>query len=177
MSEFIHKSDAQQLVVAKTVAAHTQFLDSTRELRRELQDADVLIRALVMSAGGHIAVSEKCFRLAHDVDLISRKDERHRRWVFEVENPRSVAGSDSKTSGGDSEEWQPIETAPMDGTTVLIASTFRVGESSYEVCLAQQDGYRANKGRPCWRSADGEKIFPGTITHWMPMPKPPEAAR
>ena len=86
--EFIHKSDVQQLVVAETVAANRHFLDSTRELRRELNDADVLIRALVMSAGGHIAVSEKCFRLAHDVDLLSRKDERNRRWVFEVSKPK-----------------------------------------------------------------------------------------
>ena len=73
-------------------------------------------------------------------------------------------------------DWQPIETAPLDGTFVLIASSFRVGESSYGICLPQHDGYRANKGRPCWRSAGGEKIFPGaSVTHWMPMPQPPEA--
>jgi hypothetical protein len=72
-------------------------------------------------------------------------------------------------------DWQPIETAPMDGTFVLISSSFRVGESSYGICLPQHDGYRANKGRPCWRSAGGEKIFPGNSTHWMPMPQPPEA--
>lgn len=74
-----------------------------------------------------------------------------------------------------SSEWQPIGTAPLDGTAVLIASSFRVGESSYGVCRWQHDGFVANEGKPCWRAEDRQKRFPGTITHWMPLPSPPTA--
>ena len=87
MPEFIHKSDVQQLVVAERVEANRHFLDSTRELRRELNDADALIRALVMSAGGKIAVSDKHMRYASEVELTSYEDKKNRQWVFEVSQP------------------------------------------------------------------------------------------
>lgn len=77
---------------------------------------------------------------------------------------------------GDLGVWQPIETAPLDGTVVLIESSFRVGESSYGVCLRQDDGYVANGGRPCWRAEDQRKMFPGDVVRWMPMPQPLKAA-
>lgn len=76
-----------------------------------------------------------------------------------------------KAEQGDA--WQPIETAPQDGTSVLISSSFRVGESSYGVCRRQHDGFVANGGYPCWRAEDRQKVFPGKITHWMPLPNPP----
>lgn len=85
--EFIHKSDVQQLVVAETVAAHKCFLDATRDLRQELNDMDILVRALVMSAGGKIAVSDKHLRYASEVELTSYEDKRNRQWVFDVNQP------------------------------------------------------------------------------------------
>lgn len=69
--------------------------------------------------------------------------------------------------------WQPIETAPKDGTTILVASAHRVGESSYGECRRQHDGHVANGGQPCWRAEDRQKIFPGVVRHWMPMPDRP----
>ena len=85
--EFIHKSDVQQLVVAETVAANRHFLDSTRELRRELNDADALVLAMVMAAGGKITVSEKHLLYTSAFELTSYKDEKNRCWVFEVSKP------------------------------------------------------------------------------------------
>ena len=70
--------------------------------------------------------------------------------------------------------WHPIETAPLDGEKVLLSSSFKVGESSWGICRMQRDGYVANDGHPCWRAEDQTKCFPGDITHWMPMPKPPQ---
>lgn len=68
-------------------------------------------------------------------------------------------------------EWLPIETAPKDGRAVLVSSTFRAGESSFGVCKPQRDGYQAGGGKPVWRTTDQTFLFPGQVTHWMPIPE------
>lgn len=56
------------------------------------------------------------------------------------------------------EAWQPIATAPRDGTEIL---TFRGGESmAVAVCVS---GW--------WVCTDGMGLL--GVTHWMPLPKPP----
>lgn len=66
--------------------------------------------------------------------------------------------------------WQSMETAPKDGTTILLATTLRVAESSWGVCRPQWDGYVANEGKPCWRASGEEKVRGGDPLYWMPMP-------
>lgn len=56
--------------------------------------------------------------------------------------------------------WQPIETAPMDGTDVLIAAYGRAAEAWYS-----DSSHR-------WLWANGEPVLM-TVTHWMPLPKGP----
>jgi hypothetical protein len=62
--------------------------------------------------------------------------------------------------------WQPIETAPKDGTRVLVADAnspwpYGTDEGPH---LAAWDGY-------CWCiQLDGQSARP---THWMPLPAPP----
>lgn len=59
-------------------------------------------------------------------------------------------------------EWQPIETAPRDGTHMLL---FR--EHVYFI------GYWATKAQS-WRvNADGLPMINPPPTHWMPLPEPP----
>ena len=63
-------------------------------------------------------------------------------------------------------EWQPIETAPKDGTYVLGASSIKVNVAMFfngEWCWAY--GHCECHG---WPTAP---FFP--ITHWMPMPSAP----
>jgi len=63
--------------------------------------------------------------------------------------------------------WQPIETAPKDGTDVLLAGT-----GTYDVTVGSF--YKATKGPSVcdgWYYQDGSsRIEP---THWMPLPPPP----
>lgn len=66
-------------------------------------------------------------------------------------------------------EWQPIETAPKDGTTIDL--WLQAGERIAD----------ARWNRDAWRfwcqdefeSMDWIKIV-GRATHWMPLPEPPK---
>jgi len=74
-------------------------------------------------------------------------------------------------------EWEPIETAPRDGTTILVY--FR-RHGPMTVVASDQDDPDAD-----WRPwyIDDHKHGPyvvrgyrqGDDTHWMPLPKPPKA--
>ena len=61
--------------------------------------------------------------------------------------------------GGGVMGWQPIETAPRDGTAVLV----------YDENLTYEIAYRH---RAEWRY--GPKGYSCKPTHWMPLPAPPE---
>jgi hypothetical protein len=60
----------------------------------------------------------------------------------------------------DEPEWQPIETAPKDGTVVLLSDGKIVKEGHYL-------GYWS------WLDLAGDRV----PTHWMPMPDPPRSIR
>lgn len=76
-------------------------------------------------------------------------------------------------------QWQPIETAPKDGTAILAGS---VNHDAREV-VCWQDGvpsgssmYEPNEG---WVNAGAIKdrfyANPRWFTHWQPLPDPPPA--
>lgn len=75
-------------------------------------------------------------------------------------------------------EWQPIESAPKDGTPVLIC---RPNASRKKVCEAvwatPWDG--APDDQCYWMTPHGVAgrgytILPTSVTHWMPLPPPPK---
>ena len=64
--------------------------------------------------------------------------------------------------------WQPIETAPKDGTKILVCHIHY-----YSPITAWWSSYHPNaKGKETWRE-DGSnyKLNP---THWMPLPEAPK---
>ena len=76
-------------------------------------------------------------------------------------------------------QWQPIDTAPKDGTEVLACRMYlddcvAMGVASWGVCPKRLDGYSANDGKPTWRAYDPHFLFP-MPTHWQPMPEPPKS--
>ena len=65
--------------------------------------------------------------------------------------------------------WQPIETAPRDGTMILAYVSDDPGENPYMVrCV----GLAVDRFGTGWRGQEMGCYF---ATHWMPLPSPPEA--
>lgn len=61
-------------------------------------------------------------------------------------------------------DWQSIETAPKDGTTILFAL------HDYGMASVDFGWYNGQ----VWRNYEGDLLFP---THWMPLPDPPASSR
>lgn len=79
--------------------------------------------------------------------------------------------------------WQPIETAPRDGTPILIWQPGphpfgdRSRETAQDGLIVEYDDQRWAIGywrpRGGWGNRNSAKVEP---THWMPLPAPPGAA-
>lgn len=64
------------------------------------------------------------------------------------------------------QRWQPIETAPRDGTEML-------GGRLYEG--VQKTWFSGRRQRWLYWTANGTDASSWDPTHWMPLPTPPEA--
>ncbi len=74
--------------------------------------------------------------------------------------------------------WQPIETAPKDGTRILVCGgTYTVSNDEYpDWPMTFADIVTWQKHRNCWISGpshDGGD-FVHQPTHWMPLPEVPK---
>lgn len=75
-------------------------------------------------------------------------------------------------------KWMPIETAPTDGTRVLVYFHSMANWNHVEIAWF---GVDPNDGDddPCWLFGDGDDFSTGyyytpiTPTHWMPLPEAP----
>ncbi len=70
---------------------------------------------------------------------------------------------DKEIDGG----WQPIETAPRDGTEILLTDgvSFLVASWDY------YDGFTGGYYGAYYEVSEHSRL--NTATHWMPLPKPP----
>jgi hypothetical protein len=74
--------------------------------------------------------------------------------------------------------WQPIETAPKDGTKILVWTHHDQVEVS-EWYETKGDSYEAVEGSDLFRLIIGKVYYEGwnsnTPTHWMPIPDGPKS--
>lgn len=67
-------------------------------------------------------------------------------------------------------QWDPIETAPMDGTPIL---AYSLRNNALAPIVVTWRTYHPNAaGEPTWRDHQKHKVC--GLTHWMPLPKPPK---
>lgn len=74
--------------------------------------------------------------------------------------------------------WQPIETAPRDGTYVLVYPPIWGGPTC-SIAQFDNDGF-ARKPRPFWYRIDADsqtRSREKPPTHWQPMPAPPGTSK
>jgi hypothetical protein len=65
--------------------------------------------------------------------------------------------------------WQPIETAPKDGSTLLLAVLY-----AKELSQTQVGEWRERlPGHFDWLQHKTINRFAGEVTHWMSLPEPP----
>jgi hypothetical protein len=78
--------------------------------------------------------------------------------------------------------WQPIETAPRDGTHILlgvdIATVWIVRNGRYDKCEHSTPYDPNDEGWWCYRHSVTQEKLEGIYepTHWMPMPDEPDAS-
>ena len=78
--------------------------------------------------------------------------------------------------------WQPIETAPRDGTDILVCVTHNVPSEECDSRPSASDGYVWEtlqwvdwaRDPYEWPICRGRVDIPFPPTHWMPLPEPPE---
>jgi hypothetical protein len=68
-------------------------------------------------------------------------------------------------------EWQPIETAPMDGEWMLLAGESGYVHRPYFATAGRWDAYKQR-----WEGTESNPLSDYGIvpTHWMPLPAPPK---
>ena len=92
----------------------------------------------------------------------------------EIDELRAAVKSLAKDA--EARDWQPIETAPKDGTAVLV-SPGTWSDRSASIAKWKSDKY-AKKPRPYWsRDDDLGRVTLSRerqTTHWMPLPPPPQ---
>ncbi|HBD33151.1 MULTISPECIES: hypothetical protein [unclassified Cupriavidus] len=96
-----------------------------------------------------------------------------------------IRALESASQPGSGEAWQPIETAPKDGTEILLCRDERVtsgawGEweettSEYHSTTGEYLGKSVQDCGASWWSWDGGFTQEAPPTHWMPMPAAPSA--
>ena len=68
-------------------------------------------------------------------------------------------------------QWHPIETAPKDGTVIIVYGRFPYKEDVQTV-FYQTAAWESNEFKAGWTNASGSWL--GDVTHWMPLPPAPK---
>ncbi len=69
-------------------------------------------------------------------------------------------------------KWQPIETAPKDGTEFIGFGTYPDHDET-PVEYMHVAHFSGDYEHP-WEINDGDFVSPCYFTHWMPLPEPPK---
>jgi hypothetical protein len=73
-------------------------------------------------------------------------------------------------------DWQPIETAPKDGTVLLLWGEFTDASEPFIGWYDDRDSRRPEMpfGPFVWRQHKASTVAERCVRWWMPLPQPPE---
>lgn len=77
-------------------------------------------------------------------------------------------------------EWQPIETAPKDGTIIILCDNNGDVDVGHYIRLTKTEGLWCVEGANPWETCHDSSYFKSYLTkgfeptHWQPLPEPPE---
>jgi len=73
-------------------------------------------------------------------------------------------------------EWQPIETAPRDGTDIILYEPATVSFPGELKTGKWWNAWYGDETKPGWIISNCDEEYGWYIeaTHWMPLPKPPK---
>ena len=71
-----------------------------------------------------------------------------------------------------SQQWKPIETAPRDGTTVLLSFHYLNGVHPGKSFVAMLEWNKATGGWGLFKNLELDGTL--KVSHWMPIPEPPK---
>lgn len=78
-------------------------------------------------------------------------------------------------------KWQPIETAPKDGTSILGFQLWSIGPGWCVLTWTEWGEHVDEAGlteiKPGWTIPEDHYATCWEPTHWMPLPEPPEGER
>ena len=103
-----------------------------------------------------------------DADILRQKLDRIERRLAVLESPGQMPSMQNVVQHASAPQWQPIETAPKDGTSVLVCRVNTKPEAAVQPI------------RTDWWSNHYEQWMKSNAysqpTHWMPLPPPPREA-
>lgn len=75
-------------------------------------------------------------------------------------------------------EWLPIESAPTDGTLIILHGEGNTGTGRWRVIASRDtlndiDGVAQFARQYGWHSASDKNLNNIKVSHWMPLPPPP----
>ena len=77
----------------------------------------------------------------------------------------------------DENGWMPIETAPKDGTVILLWGEFEDGSEPFIGWYSEEDSQCPAADMPCgpfvWKQHEASSIARDCVRFWYPMPFPP----
>lgn len=129
----------------------------------ELFTSDQLATAILKATGP----------LEKEIERLKTVPMKYRRMAFNAqlqdennELRTQLAAAQEEIANGTA--WQPIETAPKDGTWIVVTSTHN---KYYRACVQFYDGNWCDT-----REVTHDDLMENAATHWMPMPKAPNGA-
>ena len=94
---------------------------------------------------------------------------------------RILAALRTPSPSTDHSAWQPIETAPKDGTLIILHGEGNTGTGRWRVIasvdtLNDLDGVAQFRRDYGWHSASDKRLNKIKVSHWMPLPPAPGAS-